>query len=281
MELLSANLPKNHRILMVGDLHYGSTAVHWKGWKAVMKRLEEENNTFLVLMGDIMESITVDDPRFEGDIHDAREVPLDQAAAIVSDLSPIREKILAVLIGNHELKLMRYGNLIKSVVCKDAKVPYGGFATKLSVKTDSTRYKMFLTHGRLSVRSRADDPLRREVNEQLMVKRRLQGLAGDCAVMATGHCHKLVAIAPTHELFMVDNGKHLVAKYTKGVQHGEYIDPNLRWYVATGSFLKTNIIGAMTYAEKFMLDPVQLGYAELVVEDGRIRRVECNYLGSH
>lgn len=277
MELLTAKLPATHRVLFVGDLHYGSRSRHAKGWERVLRRLKEEENTFVVLMGDMMESIMVDDPRFSTDVHDAREVPLMIAESVAADLAEINTKVLSILTGNHELKLIKFGDLTK-FIAKQAKVPYGGWCSKIAVRTDKNHYKILATHGNLSVRSRADDPLRRRVNEELMVKRRLQGLAGDCAVMATGHCHKLLTVRPTHELFMIDNGKHLTAKYTKGVQNGEYIDPNLRWYMATGSFMKTNLIGGITYSERFMLDPVQLGYAELVVEDGKIIRTEEIYL---
>lgn len=281
MELLSARVPADCRILFVGDLHYGSIAGHMKGWRQVLDRIKTEPATYVVLMGDLMESIMVDDPRYEVEVHDAKEVPHEQALAVAADLAPVNDRVLAVLTGNHEWKLRRFGNLTKNVICKEAQVPYAGFASKVAIHTDAgSRFKIYVTHGNLTVRSRADDPLRREVNEMLMVKRRLQGLAGDCAVMATGHCHKLITVEPTHELFMVDNGRHLIAKYTKGVQHGEYIDPNLRWYLATGSFLKSNVVGAITYSERFMLDPVQLGYAELVVEGGQIVRSEKRYVGT-
>jgi predicted phosphodiesterase len=277
MELLTSNLPSTHRVLFVGDLHYGSLAGHQKGWKKVLNRLFTEENTFVVLMGDLLESIMVDDPRFSTDVHDAREVPMMLAETLAADLDPVHKKVLAVLTGNHELKLIKFGNLTK-MICRMAEVPYGGFCSKIQITTPSDHYKIFATHGNLSVRSRADDPLRRRVNEELMVKRRLQGLAGDCAVMATGHCHKLITVKPTHELFMTDKDGHLIAQYTKGVQNGDYIDPNLRWYMSTGSFLKTNLIGGITYSERFMLDPVQLGYAELVVEDGKIVRADEIYL---
>lgn len=279
MELLTAKLPRTHRLILAGDLHLGTIASHRKGWRALLDRVASERGTYLVLMGDMIEAITVDDYRFAADAHDAKLTPLAQAEEMAGDIKPIAKKVLAFLTGNHEMKLHRYGDLTKWM-CQLAGVPYGGFACKLSVSNGKPMYKAFLTHGRLSVNSTADDPVRRLSNQRLTLKRRLQQLAGDCAVMACGHSHKLLTLEPEAELYMTDNGQHIQAHYTRGVQHGEYIDPNLRWYANTGSFLKSAVVGATVYSEAAMYAPVQLGYAEVVVEDGVIQRVEEVHLGA-
>ena len=248
----------------------------------MIARLKEERNTYVILMGDLVESIACDDKRFSAEIHDARLLPFQQMEDITAAIKPIKKKVLACLTGNHELHLHRYGDMTR-MLCKDADIPYGGYSSKVAVrygKCGPPAYKIYVTHGRLSINSSADDPVRRQSNMRLSLKRRLQHLAGDCAVMATGHCHRLITVKPVPELYMTDDGHHLQAHYTESQQHGAHIDPNLRWYAATGSFLKNAVIGATSYSEQAMYAPNELGYAEIVVEDGRVVRVEEKHLGA-
>lgn len=280
MELISVDLPKSHRLILAGDLHLGTIACHLKGWERLLERVKSEKSTYLVLMGDMIEAITVDDKRFSSQVHDAQATPLLQMNEMLVQLKPLASKVLLCLTGNHEMKLWRYGDLTKWL-CDTADIPYGGYSSKLEVHYKGKgAYKLYVTHGRLTVNSTADDPVRRLSNQRLALKRRLQHLAGDCAVMATGHCHKLLSLAPERELYLTDDGTHLHAKYTEGQQHGAYLDPNLRWYGSTGSFLKSSVVGATTYSEAAMYSPTQMGWLELVVEDMRIRSLEETHLGA-
>lgn len=274
MELLNADLPKNHIIILAGDLHLGTLASHLKGWERMIERVANEPSTYLVLMGDLIEAIAVDDKRWFREVHDADMTPMIQADAIVDSIKPIKKKVLACLTGNHEMKLWRFGDLTR-YICDKAEVPYGGYSCKLTVKNKGKRmYKLYVTHGRLTVNSIADDPVRRLSNFRLSIKRKLQHLAGDCAIMATGHAHKLLTLQPEAELYVTDNGEHLQAHYTVGQQAGEYLDPNLRWYACTGSFLKSAVVGALTYSEQSMFAPVQMGYVQANVKDGVIQNLE-------
>lgn len=259
---------------MAGDLHFGTLACHTKGWERLLERVANESGTYLLLMGDLLEAIAVDDPRWHAEVHDGKMTPLMQADALVESLRPIRRKVIALLTGNHEQKLWRFGDLTR-YMCQRTDIEYGGYSCKVEVRHGGKRtYKLYATHGRLTVNSIADDPVRRLSNFRLSIKRRLQHLAGDCAVMATGHCHKLLTLQPEAELYLTDDGEHLHASYTEGIQGGRYIDPNLRWYASTGSFLKSAVVGATTYSEQSMYAPVQMGYVELVVRDGIIQRLE-------
>lgn len=274
MELLNADLPKTHRIVFAGDLHFGSLAFHEKGWVRLLERLQQETGVYLVLMGDLLEAITVDDPRWNSDVHDGKMTPLAQADMMIDYLKPVRKKILALLTGNHEAKLWRYGDLTQ-YMCGKLDVPYGGYSCKIAVKNGGRlRYKLYATHGRLTVNSIADDPVRRLSNFRLTIKRKLQHLAGDTACMVTGHCHKLLTCKPVAELYVTDDGEHLHASYTQGVQTGGYIDPNLRWYGASGSFMKSAVVGATTYSEQAMYAPNQMGYLVLHSHDGKVQRLE-------
>lgn len=281
MELVKAELPKSHRIAFAGDMHRGSLAFHFKGWKSLLERVRKERDLYLVLMGDLLECILIDDKRFQIEIHGLKNFFVHQLAELKAELWGVRKKIITVHFGNHEAKLFKLGDFIHDL-CDEIHVPYGGFSAKTTVWSLSGEalYKIYSTHGRLTVNSTADDPVRRRSNMQLTIKRRLQDFAGDAVVMVTGHAHKLIVVPPEREMYMIDDGTEIRARYTKAVQHGDYIDPALRFYACTGSFLKSTILGATTYSEASMYRPVQLGYPELVVKDGVVTEFREVHLGS-
>ncbi len=270
MELLTAALPKNHTILLAGDLHYGSSAAYLKGWDAMLKRVATERNTYAVLMGDLIEAITTDDPRFSDQVHKAKLTPLAQAAKIIADLAPVKKKVLACLMGNHEMKLHRHGDITR-LICDGAGVPYGGYSCKVAVTVaGEPAYKLFAVHGRFGANSRDPEPARRVLNNKLAVKRALSLLHSDCIVMAAGHTHQLNYLPPTPELIMHDDGADLQSGYTATEKSREYIHPDLRHYINTGSFLKSTLIGSTTYSEFAGYSPIALGYAAVQYRGGSI-----------
>lgn len=280
MKLLKRELPKTHRIILASDLHHGAIASHINGWKKMLQRVEDEENTYLALGGDLVEAIAVDDPRWAIGTQDTSVItPLAQMLEVSGMLEKIRKKILFVLTGNHEIKHFKIMNLTQHM-CDLLEVPYGAYSTKMHVLSEGkTIYKFLYTHGRWGFNSTADDPVRRLSNMQISVKRKLQPLAGDCVVMACGHSHKLIVAEPEQVLYMTDNGTSIKSEYTTAQQHGKYIDPNLRWYVNTGSFLKTFISGdAISYSEQFGYAPTEIGFAEIVCDDGLVTGVERTVL---
>jgi len=116
-------------------------------------------------------------------------LPLEQVKIAIKKREPIKDKILDILQGNHERKLWRFGDLAKEVA--DALgVQYGTYTDKMTVNDSkgNLMYKVYHTHGFKSIFSSADDPLRRKVNMELILKRHLKFKAADCAVMIKGHC---------------------------------------------------------------------------------------------
>jgi len=281
MELVTVDLPKSHRIAFAGDTHQGSIAFHSKGWKTLLERVRKEKDLYLLLMGDLLECILIDDKRFEIEIHGLGKFFMQQLHQLKEELMPVRKKIITSHFGNHEAKLFKLGDFMRDL-CHELTVPYGGYSAKTTVrdKTGTPLYKIFSTHGRLTVNSTADDPVRRRSNMQLSLKRRLQHLAGDCSIMCAGHSHKLLVVPPERELYITDDGVQLQAKYTRIVQQGDYIDPSLRYYGSSGSFLKSAVIGATTYSEAAGYAPAVLGYLELVVRDGIVQNIKEIHLGS-
>ena len=134
--------------------------------------------------------------------------------------------------------------------------------------------KHFAGHGWGSIRSTADDPIRVEANQQLMLKRKLKDQAGDTALMSMGHTHKLIIAKPKKTLFLTDNAGKIHQHYTSNISTGDYIHPDHRWYVNTGSFMKLyGEMGTSGYAERRGYSPIVLGFAIAVIRDRKLLNV--------
>ena len=225
-----------------------------------------------------MEAIMVDDKRFIKEKL-KEPLPLEQLKDAVKKRQAIKHMLLLKLLGNHERKLWRFGDLMAEI-CEQLGVEYGTYTAKLTIqdKNGDLMYKEYVTHGSRNITSTADDPLRREVNMQLILKRQLKFKAGDCAVMLKHHTHKLIVSKPKVELFLTDDGKKIKQSYTSWGQNEPYIHPDARWYGNAGSFLKLYEDGITGYAERGEYDPVEIGFLILKVRNKKIISLDPYYL---
>lgn len=285
MKILEKILPRTHNIYLMGDTHEGTILKHKKGIKKFVERVNNDSVGYVIHHGDITEAITIDDKRYcSYTVDPETPTPLLQFRNAAEELKPIADKILVILDGNHDWKLAnRFGNCIKEIVCptlagnKDPDEIYGTYSCKLIIKdkNGNLMYKHFATHGAKNISSTADDPIRQEANMKLQLKRRLHRKAGDCISMSMGHTHRLLVAEPTPLLYLTDNGKKPISKYTQAVQDAPYISPELRWYVNTGCFYRLyGEDGLSGYAERAGYDPTELGYAVMRVEGGVVKGIE-------
>lgn len=281
MILFKKKMPANFNLFLIGDIHLGTVMLFRTGFKQLVdfvhspfKDLQSKHN-YVGEMGDSVEAITTDDRRFSMDtISKDSSVPLEQMKAYVKMLKPIAKKMLFKLQGNHEAALHRYGD-IAAHIADELNVPYGTYSCKYSFDyRNKTMFKMFATHGRKSINSTADDPKRRRTNMELVLKRHLKHKFGDCLLMAKGHTHKLLVCRPNPELYLTDDGKEVIQKYTHSNKVSGYIHPDHRWYVNTGSFMKLYREGVSSYAERAEYDPVELGFPVVIVRDQKIVNVK-------
>ena len=274
MKLITKTLPNSHNLFLYGDQHLGSVLSSQKAWDKLLNAVNSEyegiSNNYLVDGGDMMEAIMVDDPRFSAEKL-TEALPLEQIKQAVKSREPIKDKLLCILQGNHERKLWRFGDITQEV-CSQLGVPYGTYTIKLTVldSKGELMYKLYDTHGFRGITSCADDPKRRMVNQQLILKRQLRFQAGDCAVMIKHHVHKLFVCKPEPELYLTDDTKEIKQAYTSWGQNEPFIHPDLRWYGVAGSFLKLFGKNVSGYAEVFELNPVELGFLVLVVRNRKI-----------
>lgn len=279
MQLLTAKLPRNHKIYFLGDVHLGTQACHKEAFKEAIARVAREKNSRIIGMGDMVEAISHRDRRYQPEIVDPdMPTPLEQFNELIEYLTPVKDKILFLLDGNHEITLSADGHHMKEIVSKNLGVPYGTYAAKISVRTTSKTapqmYKIFAWHGARSIQSYAGDVIRQTANMKEMLKRRLKNKAGDCLIMAMGHAHKLIVVPPTEKLYLVDGGGKIKQKYTKVVRGEDFIPEDHRYYLCTGGFMRYQVLGVSIYVERMGYDPVQIGYPVATIENGAVVDVE-------
>jgi hypothetical protein len=274
--LLSKELPLNHNLYLISDVHEGSILKDTKGYKEAIQTIVDDPIGYAAHLGDLCEAITIDDKRYSAEAVDRRsDVPLLQYKYAMEDLVPLAEanKLLVILAGNHDLTLAKYGNFVRDMVCSSLKVDYGTFTCKLTITHKGKKqYKAFLTHGFGSISSKADDEIRVKASKLLSLKRKLYKKSGDCELSAMGHSHQLLSLEPIPTLYLTDNGKKIKQHYTTAVYGGidGYIPDQCRFYCNTGSFYKLYADGVSGYAERFGYDPNELGYIKVEVRDGKI-----------
>lgn len=280
MQLITVQQPDNFNHFFFGDAHECNPLSSNGGWEQLVDMLHSpydgcKNNTCSD-GGDMIDAITVDDKRFDPRYATDKQgkplpLPLRQAKMAVERRRPIAKLLQWILDGNHEYALRRFGDITQSV-CEELGVTYGTYSVKATFldKKGNLMFKAYDTHGRKGISSAADDPLRRETNMRLTLKRHLKFKAGDCAVMVKHHTHKLLVCKPESELYLTDHEGAITQNYTGWGQAESYIHPDLRWYGNAGSFLKLFGDGISGYAELAEYDPVELGFLVLKVRDRKI-----------
>jgi hypothetical protein len=274
MRLIKQTVPENCEIALFGDIHLGSVACYEKGVQQVANWVRGSKNRFWAGMGDTIEAITTDDKRYQAtgkkDI-----VPVKQAKAAVEMLRPIADRGLVLLSGNHEFALHRVGDFGESMA-EELGVPYGGRTCKVALHgKHGLTFKMYLCHpSHVTLPAGAKDHEQRLANRKASLKRVLANKAADCLLMGMGHVHQLLVADPARKLSLYDDGCEIKQAYTGlGDGRAQRIDPDSRYYCATGSFYRSQVLGEDVYSEQFGYDPVELGYIVVTVRDGKLAGV--------
>jgi predicted phosphodiesterase len=281
MKLLEKKIPATCQIVLWGDSHEGNVAKHDKGVEKIKDWVKAKRNRYWVHMGDECDSITTDDKRYAFDPMQQDPIPLQQSKNVVKELEAIKGRGIVMLNGNHNQKLARFGNLTRDIVCERLGIPYGTWSCKVRLVTSDGEggvrqvCKMFLTHGiGGTLKSNAKDEEQRRANMQAALKRKLLNKAADCLIMAMGHTHKLITVPPSKKLLVVDDGEVIKQQYLgQGDGAADYIEPDRRWYVNTGSLVKLYQMGTETYAERAGYDPIEMGYVVIDIQGGVVKDI--------
>lgn len=279
MRLLEAVLPRDHDMYLLSDDHEGSLAQYTTALERTIDEIAGNPIAYGAHLGDMHETLTVDhkyyDPRtLKKNMEGNPSIPYEQVKTQANRYEKIADKLVAALLGNHELRQKNNMDMLDMFLERIGRPEiYGGYSCKVAVKDNggNLMYKMFLFHGRSIAETKAGSERQREANRATQLKRAMENLAGDCIIMAMGHTHRLMVARPVKRLYLSDDGSELQQNYITTAQNQDYIDPESRIYINTGTFLKTQLIGLDTYSEIRGYAPNKIGYAKLIVRDGGIR----------
>lgn len=203
----------NHPITIfpISDVHFGALNHMEKEWLDFCKMIERTDNTFLILGGDMINNNTRSSV---GSPWDDTVRPREQKKRMVEMLSPIKDRILCAVSGNHEMRS-----------AKDADDdPTYDIMTKLDLedlyRQDSAYMKVSLGH-----RKRDNAPIQSYtfnvthgagggstgamINKAEGFSRTIDGL--DCFVV--GHAHKGAVTKPEKIVIDRKNNKITLSHY--------------------------------------------------------------------
>lgn len=158
MKAIKCNLPDTGAIEIypMADLHIGDSM---SDYKLIMERIEHVKNTpnaYCILDGDLMDTAVSSSI---GDTYGANLQPMEQLRQCVKIFEPIKDKILAVLPGNHENRVYKSDGLdITEVMCSQLGIPdrYSPTTALLFVRFGKNPnrtpyrpllYSIYVTHG--------------------------------------------------------------------------------------------------------------------------------------
>lgn len=104
LDLIVHQFPSDITVIPISDVHLGAIEHNARKWQEFCKAIEEEESTYIVLGGDLINNsirTSVANP------FDEILRPSEQKRRVVEYLSPIREKILCAVSGNHEARTMK------------------------------------------------------------------------------------------------------------------------------------------------------------------------------
>lgn len=277
MQRIVRDLPKSFEIIAGSCTHIGSIMCHYDGIKYAVDYVASEPRRYFIHLGDWIEAIMTDDKRYnappDGSKEKEQSVPMKQAKDAVELFKPIKKRIIAGLIGNHERKLSRFGNLVETVICADLGISYGTETCRIILENKGRPlFNMSAMHGNKIFNSAAKDYEQRQANKKAALKLYLQEQMGDCAIQLCGHAHWIGIVPPANRLYFVDSPTGVSQQYLKGSTDIGYIQPDQRWFACCGSARKSRLDGYDDYAQNYQ--PVELGFVKIIVDNGEIINLE-------
>lgn len=91
------------RIYPLGDVHVGSREFSLELWNKWKKMVMDDENGFVVLVGDLMDNALRNS---KTNIFEATMMPHEQKEWLVTELKPMKDKIIGAVAGNHEYRSM-------------------------------------------------------------------------------------------------------------------------------------------------------------------------------
>jgi UDP-2,3-diacylglucosamine pyrophosphatase LpxH len=253
------------KIWAIGDVHIGAKNVHRERFEATLKEIAKDKNSYIVLLGDLVDAITMSDRRFDMREIDPRysleevgRIAEKQMEDVYEYLKPVQDKVICMITGNHEHKLaQRTGYDISRILANKMNVPmlgYSGFARLIFRRKSSKNnpcnthsYTIYMHHGRGGGRSGGSG---------LNNLDKLPGMF-DADIYMMGHIHR--QIIDHKPILYMDRGGNIKERY--------------KVLMNSGSYLRTYGQGSTGYGEVGQYPPSVLGsvYVEIAPHTGRMK----------
>lgn len=98
-EMIVKQFDKDITIYPVSDVHLGALEHNSDEWEKFINKIKNEPNSYLILNGDLMNNATRSSV---SNVFDDILRPRDQKKRLIEYLTPIKDKILCAVSGNHE-----------------------------------------------------------------------------------------------------------------------------------------------------------------------------------
>lgn len=275
-------------IFLWGDTQWGNVGTHEAGIDRLFNTVHSEyrgcSHNYAVHMGDHIEGIVVGDRRFAFDQLKPKKYFLRaQIDHAIKRERELRGKQILALNGNHEhVWTNTYGD-ITAEICEAVGCVYGQRSCVMRLvrkRRGQLIGRAHVHHGFGKLASNAKDFVQRRANMEAALKLKLQGLFDGAVVHAMGHTHQLIIVPPDPSVKMIARGDGEVQQaypYSDEEilidQAAPFIPPDFRWYVNTGSFLRSYSEEGVSYAEAAGMRPVELGYPVLAYRDARLVKI--------
>lgn len=159
MKVLNINLAKDLdylELIPLADTHYGDTNCNIDKLKETINYIKNNKHVYCVLNGDIIDNAI---KQSVGDVYLQKRTPTEQLEEICKLFAPIKDKILAVTIGNHEYRTWKLDGIdLTKLFCLNLGIEdkYAREAAMLFVRFGqlnshnnfrSQLYSIYMTHG--------------------------------------------------------------------------------------------------------------------------------------
>lgn len=189
------------RVWAIGDVHIGAREANLREFEKLLRRVEDDDDSYLIMLGDMLNNGIKDSLT---NVYDEVMPPSEQIEYAADVLSPVADKILGCVGGNHELRSKKQVDMdpmltTMAILRKQSLYRQNFFFMRVTLGLESTHdtYSIFAVHGRTA-------------NKKRQLSYAIEGV--DCVV--SGHTHDAAVDKPARLCFNHRNAvsvKHVIS----------------------------------------------------------------------
>ena len=146
------------KLYPIADVHLGAKEADVRGFEKFLKRIESETDSYIVLVGDLINNATRNSV---SSVYDETLPPSAQCDLVVELLEPVKDRILGVVSGNHELRSVKDTDLDPTrFICERLGIGdlhrqnFAFLRISLEKGNVSDSYAIYMTHGKSAAKQK-------------------------------------------------------------------------------------------------------------------------------